>query len=280
MTLPMDSHAHSEWSWDVPNGSMERSCRRAVELGLPAIAFTEHLDHTVWDVDREALDADHPMVTLSDSSGRLVPPALDVAGYLASIERCRELFPDLRILSGVEVGEPHWHAAAVGDVLAAGRFDRVLGSLHCLPDDHTFREPPGLFSRRDPSEVVRRYLREVAVLVEQSDAFSVLAHIDYPVRSWPAGRGPFDPSAFEEEFRHALRATADSGKALEVNTVVPLHDTVVRWWREEGGKAITFGSDAHDPSRVARHFREAADLAEVHGFRPGRDPLDFWECSP
>src|SRR5262245_61377084 len=41
---PADNHVHSEWSWDAPNGAMMESCRRAVELGLPSIAFTEHAD--------------------------------------------------------------------------------------------------------------------------------------------------------------------------------------------------------------------------------------------
>jgi len=54
MTLPADSHVHSEWSWDAPAASMERSCMQAIELGLPAIAFTEHLDHTAWPVAADA----------------------------------------------------------------------------------------------------------------------------------------------------------------------------------------------------------------------------------
>jgi histidinol phosphatase-like PHP family hydrolase len=44
MPLPPDGHVHSEWSWDAPNGSMEKTCSRAVEMGLPAVAFTEHAD--------------------------------------------------------------------------------------------------------------------------------------------------------------------------------------------------------------------------------------------
>ncbi|HEY6424722.1 MAG TPA: PHP domain-containing protein [Pseudonocardiaceae bacterium] len=44
--LPSDGHVHSEWSWDAPGGSMERTRARAVELGLPCIAFTEHADFT------------------------------------------------------------------------------------------------------------------------------------------------------------------------------------------------------------------------------------------
>ena len=161
--------------------------------------------------------------------------------------------------------------------LAAGQFDRVLGSLHCLPDSGGFAEPWGLYPHRPAAEVVREYLAEVARLVTASDLFSVLAHIDYPIRFWPEREaGPFDPSAFEEEFRYALRATARSGRALEINTRIPLHSTVLTWWHEEGGDAVTFGSDAHLPSAVAHGFREATDMAEAHGFRPGKNPYDMW----
>jgi histidinol-phosphatase (PHP family) len=276
VTLPPDSHVHSEWSWDAPMGSMEGSCARAVDLGLPAIAFTEHVDHTVWTVALRGVHADDHLASLTTPDGLLTPPEFDASGYLAAIERCRERFPGLRILSGVEVGEPHWHAAAAAKVLGTGRFDRVLGSLHCLPEGDGFAEPPGLYAHRPAAEVVRQYLAEVARLVTESDLFSVLAHIDYPVRSWPARVGPFDPNAFEDELRHVLGVLAASGRALEVNTRVPLHPEVVRWWRDEGGSAITIGSDAHHPTALAHGFAEAAAMVEAHGFRPGRHLHDFW----
>jgi histidinol-phosphatase (PHP family) len=256
---------------------MERSCAQAVDLGLPAIAFTEHLDHTVWTVALDAVEGNDQLAAFVTPDGKVTPPEFDATGYLEAIERCRDRFPSLRILSGLELGEPHWHAAATANVLGAGRFDRVLGSLHCLPDGDGFAEPPGLYGHRAAAEVVRQYLAEVANLVTDSDVFSVLAHIDYPVRYWPEQEaGPFALSPFEEEFRHALRATAQSGRVLEINTVLPAQPTLVRWWHEEGGGAVTFGSDAHEPSAVARGFREAADLAAAHGFRPGPDPYDVW----
>jgi histidinol-phosphatase (PHP family) len=73
-----------------------------------------------------------------------------------------------------------------------------------------------------------------------------------------------------------LRTLADSGRILEINTAVPLHPQVVGWWREEGGKGVTFGSDAHDPTVLARGFADAADMVEAQGFRPGRHPYDVW----
>lgn len=280
MNLPTDGHVHTEWSWDAPTGSMELSCARAVEIGLPAIAFTEHVDHTVSVVVTELIEPGHPLLDLTDDEGRLAPPPLDVEGYLASVERCRDLFPDLRILTGVELGEPHWHAETTEALLASGGFERVLGSLHSLPDVDGYREPPGLFDHRDPDEVVRSYLAEVVALVEESEAFEVLAHIDYPLRFWdPTAHGRYDVRAFEDEFRRALRALAGTGRALELSTVLPLDAAVLRWWHEEGGAAVTFGSDAHEPEVVASGFRDAAALAEAVGFRPGADPTGFWPRS-
>ena len=55
--LPPDNHVHSEFSWDTgPWASMVETCERAVRIGLPAVAFTEHLDFTVWAAEDRATD--------------------------------------------------------------------------------------------------------------------------------------------------------------------------------------------------------------------------------
>ncbi len=272
---PADGHVHTEWSWDAPSGSMEQTCVRALELGLPAVAFTDHADYTRWPLADADLDEDQHLRRFTDELGVLTPPRLDAEGYLESIERCRARFPDLHILSGVELGEPHWHSPLAAALLRSGEFDRVLGSLHCLPMGEGFAEPPYLYQQRPAAEVMGAYLLEVPRLVAGFGDFAVLAHIDYPVRTWPANAGPFDVTAFEGEFRQALKSLADSGRALEVNTGGPLQPEVVRWWREEGGAAVTFGSDAHDPTGLAFAFTEAAAMVEAAGFRAGRHPFDF-----
>lgn len=280
--LPADSHAHSEWSWDALAGSMRRACARAVELGLPAIAFTEHADFTPWQVDvgDVAPEAFPAAWTRRYAAGVFTPPALDLRGYQECLERCREDFPGLRILSGVELGEPHWHPDRTRKLLAEGRFDRVLASLHTLPDGSGCRLiAEDSYARRDPADLVRWYLGEIERLAEDFDDFEVLAHIDFPLRYLPGGPGALDPRPLEAPFRGALAALARTGRVLEINTRNPLTPAVVRWWRREGGAAVTFGSDAHDPDGVARGFREAAAMAEAHGFRPGRHPQDPWPRS-
>ena len=278
--LPPDGHVHTEWSWDATAGSMERSCARAVALGLPSIAFTEHADFTAWVADPEVRALMQPVDAarlLPD--GRFRPPPLDAPAYLACVQRCRELFPGLRILSGTELGEPHWHGERVNAMLTAGTFDRVLGSVHTLELAGN-RLVDFLFKRANPADLVTAYLAEVLRMVRSAAPFAVLAHIDYPLRHWPKEAGPFDPFLFEDEYRTVLAALAGSGRALEANSTVPLPPVIMRWWYEAGGQALVFGSDAHDPPAVARRFADLAAAAEAAGFHPGRHPHDFWRRRP
>lgn len=257
---------------------MQLACTQAVELGLPGLAFTEHVDFTDWTL--ESSDNDEGTVPRPAHVGdrpRVAP--FDVDGYLADLARCRDTFPDLRILSGIEAGEPHFFRTGVATVLAAGDFERVLGSLHGIVVDNTLTGiSSALFRQIEPHELMRRYFAELLALVSGSSAFNVLAHCDYARRYWPRKRvGSFDDTAFEEEYRAVFRELASSGRALEINTRTPMaSEAQVRWWWEEGGDAVSFGSDAHTPFRVGEHFDIAVAVAEAAGFRAGRDRFDFW----
>src|SRR5438034_10390990 len=90
---------------------MEKSCEKALEIGLPAIAFTDHADF------------------VKVNPGQY---CVDIVGYLEAVERCRSKFKRLRILSGVELGEPHWFPDETERVLGVGKLDHVLGSVHCV----------------------------------------------------------------------------------------------------------------------------------------------------
>jgi histidinol-phosphatase (PHP family) len=253
---------------------MERTCARAVTIGLPAVIFTEHLDLSGWTAAPEDfLDHLRPLI---DDNGLMQPPPMDVEGYFDSIERCRRVFPDLRILTGVEFGQPHLDGKAAADLLDLSTLDRVNGSLHTLPFRGHRSEPTTLFRQLEPAEVIWTYLAEVPPMVEGGD-FEVFTHIDYAVRYWPLEEhGPFDPRPFEDGFRQAMRAIAQSGRALEMNTRRPLQPWIPQWWAEEGGRAVSFGSDDHQTSGLAAHFLQATALLEQIGFHRGRRPEDFW----
>lgn len=272
--LPPDNHVHSEWSWDAPHGSMGLACRRAVALGLPSIAFTEHVDLTARQLARDAVLPDWQRDMVAD--GVLIPPEFDVDGYLRCLDRCRDRFPGLEILSGVELGEPHRHGVRVA-ALQRTRFDRVLASVHTLPTDgagHTTVD--AVYGTSPPEPVVRAYLGEVRTLVELFDDFDVLAHIDYAERYWPRVATGLRSADFRDDYLSVLEPLSAKGKALEVNTRVPLSFDILRWWHDLRGEAITFASDAHHPDHVARDFADAAALAEAAGFGPTTDLLGLW----
>ena len=240
---------------------MERSCERALEIGLPAIAFTEHAD---WALVHKG---QHPV---------------DIGGYLNAVERCRARFPNLRILTGVELGEPHLYPKETAEILAAGPLDRVLGSIHSirldgeLLDASQFRDRAGL----DFPAAVREYFRETLAMVESGQPFETLAHLDYPKRYWFDTATPYREKDYEEEIRAILVASARTGRVLEVNTTrgrtLCPDITVVRWWREVGGQAVQYGSDAHQPDKVGEGFAIATQMVESAGFKSARDPMDLW----
>ena len=305
--LPADSHVHSEFSWDTggpdsaARGTMRATCARAVEIGLPALFFTEHLDlEDAWFTDLEDF-ADHERHLVGED-GVVAVPRFDVEGSLEEIDRCRADFPALRIGTGLEFGQPGLRLDAARAQLDFSAFDRIVGSLHTVPLERPSAdgdgggeaagaerpadgepgcvghraEPNTLFRRRPALEVIRDYLAEVPAQVAADGPHEVVTHLDYAVRYWPEEvEGPFDPRPLEEEFRGAMRAIAASGRALEVNTR-RLRPWIAQWWAEEGGEAISFGSDSHTPLALAANFPEAMALVEWAGFRPGRDPRDLW----
>jgi histidinol-phosphatase (PHP family) len=233
----------------------------AIEVGLPAIAFTEHAE---W---ARVHEGQH---------------SVDLAGYFDAIDRCRGKFKGLKILTGVELGEPHWFPKETAEALATGPLDQVLGSIHCIRlagemvDASQFRER----AAADFPAAVREYFRETLAMVESGQPFETLAHIDYPKRYWIDGAEPYREEDYEAEIRAVLTAAAHTGRVLEVNTTrghtLCPDITVVRWWREAGGQAVQYGSDAHQPDKVAAGFKLATQMVEAAGFKPARDPMALW----
>jgi histidinol-phosphatase (PHP family) len=240
---------------------MEESCQRAVRIGAPAIGFTEHADYVAG------------------------APELDVQAYAESVERCRALFPELQVVTGVELGEPHRFRAEADDLLRSYEFDLVLGSCHSIPagDEVVWIGEPGKLDPGVAHENVHAFFEETLSLVERAPVFAALTHLDLPKRYWPHSQLPYSERAFEAEIRAVLVAAAKAGLALEINTnagrlaqgACPGPE-VVKWWRQVGGTAVTFGSDAHRADDILSGFQVVSAIAEGAGFRPARHQFGFW----
>ena len=103
-----DLHTHTTCSPDS-QVTMENYCRRAIDLGMRQIAFSDHVDFVPEDL-----------------GFKFFRPA----AYQQAIGRCRAQFGDrLAILSAVEVGEPHRYSAEMESLLAGSEYGFFICSL-------------------------------------------------------------------------------------------------------------------------------------------------------
>ncbi len=246
----IDYHAHTTFSCDARD-TMDAMCRRAIELGLQEIVFTEH-------VDFEHLD----------SCYRYFKPA----SYFEAIEEARRCYGDrLLIRTGAEVGEPHRYPDETAELLEAYPFDFVIGSLHWVDGRPTFG--PDFFAGWSPQAAWRAYFEELVRLCEAGD-FDVLAHLDLPKRHFRPINGSFDPEPYAELIHAALQSLIQRGKGIEVNCSglrYPVQEPlpglrVVQWYRELGGEILTVGTDAHRTSHLGEGIDQAVKMAQVAGF--------------
>lgn len=260
-----DLHMHSRLSLDG-HESVDILCRAAIARGLGAIAVTDH-----WDgFPPEVQDCGYaPYFMDSRDFWKLHGEEL-----LPEIQAAREKYDGrLRILYGVELGQPQFYPAETEAFLKAHDFDFILCSQHLngLAQDYYSLD----YTRQDLDALMRECL-QMELEVVRSGAADALAHIDQPVRLMKGLEYDIELTHLRELIDTLLREMISRGVALEINThglrnwyarVSPPHWVLARY-RELGGELVTIGSDAHRAVDVGAGVREAAELALHYGLRP------------
>jgi histidinol-phosphatase (PHP family) len=244
----IDYHVHTDNSMDSKT-PMAEMCARAIQLGLSEIAFTDHFNNHLLDIDLGFYDPER---------------------YFRDIEGCRAAFPGLTILAGIEVGEPHRHWRKAGPILERYPYDIVLGSVHWVGNHNMFH--PRYYQSRLPEAAFRAYFAEVVRMVEHG-GFDVLAHVDVVKRVGFDVYRQFDTQAFEADIRAIWQACIANRIMPEINTkslrmaVRELHPAplALGWYAEMGGTHLTFGSDAHRRDSLGDGIPEASAAARHTG---------------
>lgn len=250
----LDLHNHSQFSPDATD-TMDAMCAHAVQQGLAAIAFTEHAEwHPRW----------HTM------------PAWD--RYFAEIERCRAVDgpAGLTVLSGVELGNPHDHAAAAEALCAAYPFDVIVAAQHWL--DGRSVQMEGCFHHRRPNDVYAAYFSALGEMAATTPAH-IVAHFDRILWRGTMLGSPLQPRRVEGALRDCLATIAWRGPALELNTRFLRAEPnwrdelllLLRWFREEGGRKVVISSDAHNTWQLGANGDLALDLLAAAGLAPAAD---------
>ena len=246
-----DSHTHSENSFDG-NDSIIMMCESASNLGLYSLTVTDHCECQEY-------FAEDYRSTISKS--------------ILDISKSRALYHDrVKVLTGIELGQPTQDIKAAEDALSLADYDFVLGSLHNLRGEKDFYFLD--YSEETAPQILERYFYELLELAKQN-LFDSLAHITYPMRYIVGNAGlNLKLDAYSDITDEILRTVIRNNKAIEVNTsglrqvigkTLPDEDIIKRY-RELGGKYITIGSDAHRWGDIASGVEEGFRILLHCGF--------------
>ncbi len=198
----------------------------------------------------------------------------------AQVDRCcREAFladarDDFKILKGIEVGVQPGSMEAVKKLLDTYTFDTVIFSEHFVDGMDPYHG--NYYLPYDYRYAYGHYLEELLECIKVCDNFDILGHYDYVARYSPYKIHSILYSDFSDVMEELLRTLAYNGKTFEINTksyTTFAHGTpqldlnILKRFRELGGEAVAFGSDAHGADRVGDRFDYFAQMVTSCGFR-------------
>ncbi len=262
-----DYHIHTEFSDDARE-PMQEQVKRAIELGLDEICFTDHIDYGIkkdWDEGDIQFRGGDGMST--DASSMDPVANVNYPEYFGKLLRMKEIFKGkIMIRQGLEFGiqtitvgqyEKLWERW--GD-----RLDFTLLSMHQVGNKEFWTQD---FQRgKTQKEYNEEYYREIYEVQKMFSHYSVLAHLDLLVRYDLQGIYPFEN--VRDMVAEILKKAIADGKGIEVNTSswhYGLSDTqpsraILRLYKDLGGKIITVGSDAHNTRFLGDHLDDAYQI--------------------
>jgi histidinol-phosphatase (PHP family) len=251
MSLPADYHMHTPLCRHATGEPVDYA-RRAVELGLTEIGFSDH----------------SPMPRDDFDNWRMRDGQLDE--YVARVRLAQYTFPQLTIRLALEVDFLPGHEDWIRRLAARHPWDYFIGSVHYISDSWDIDNPAKLseWKKRDAYEVWSAYFERLTLAAE-SKLFDIIGHADLPKKF--GIRPAQDCTPLYEKF---LEAVKKSGCAIELNTaglrkdckeIYPSRQLLELAFQK--GVPITFGSDAHAPEEVGMNFAEAIQLARAAGYQ-------------
>ncbi len=248
----IDLHIHTKFSPDG-HSEMEEYIKRAIELNMPAIGFSEHVDY----------DYLHS------------PLEMDTTDYEAFTKRFFELKEKykgkIKLLFGAETGYSIPAENDIKEFLERYPFDYDIISTHIVYDEDPWLQP--YFIGKTPHEAYTRYLECVLDAVKSPLNYQTVAHFGYVLRQAPYKERELDFATYGDYLDEILSTIVKKDKALELNTktgglgAFQPDLNIVKRYIELGGKNFTFGSDAHEATRLAENYKVVADTLKSLGIK-------------
>ena len=250
-----DYHTHTSYSFDgSPASTHDAMCRRALEIGLSDIAFTDHCDIN------------------GQVEGIYTPYRADEA--FAAMQAVKKAYAGrLNVICGIELGNATQYPAEAAAVLAAHPYEFVIGSLHNLRDVPDFSLLK--YEMMTPAHIGRLFDRALDETLEMISfpGLTTLGHITYMHRYVTAAGGVLHFKPYYEKIEAIFSTMIARDIALEINVStlwkglgisMPTPE-LIQLYRDCGGRLITIGSDAHAPEALGKAIRKGYALLDALG---------------
>lgn len=241
-----DTHMHCTFSVDSQM-SIQEAAQAAKDLNI-GIIITEHMD------------IDYPTNPQSF--------LFDVADYFKEFGEYR----NEQLLLGIEIGLQTICHAANTDIVKAGPFDMVIGSIHVAERVDVYMN--SFYQGRGKRQAYDVYWRDMLACVRDYQDYDTLGHIDYICR-YASYADPNLALAEADVWAEICAHLIKNCKALEINTrrlddrlAVNSLQPFYELYKDLGGKYVTLGSDAHRQGEVGRRIAQAYDWAESLDLQP------------
>lgn len=251
----IDLHTHHNRCGHA-SGTLEEYIQEAIRRGLPILGVSDHSPHFFS-------QENHPYKQLSMA-------ITEFDAYIEEAVRLKRIYrQQIELLIGVESDIFQEHIELYGRIFARFPIDYVIGSIHFLTTSGIMKSLDfSSASEEQQQHIVRRYV-EVMMNGIESQWVQVIGHIDGFKRGYP----PF-VKLLSPYIDSILERMADRGIAMEVNTSGLQH--ACREWYPSAdvierarfhGVQVTFGSDAHQPERVANGWERVREFLLATGYK-------------
>ena len=245
-----DYHVHSDLSFDC-NEPAVNQVKKAIELGMNQICFTEHVD-IGWNYNNE-----QALVNMEE--------------YNKTITKLRNEFSNqIEILQGMEVGLTYDNLEETKKFIESNNFDFVITSIHELDNNDPYY--PDFWEGKNESQVIKLYFETMYDLIKRFPYANTLGHMDYIARYCPSKS--YSPMEYTDIVDNILNYLIDNDIALEINTSNLAkgnsepnpHSYIIERYNQLGGKKVTVGSDSHKSDLLGFSFNEIEKTIKKYDF--------------
>lgn len=257
-----DYHVHTSFS-DDSDYPMEEVIKRAIEIGMDEICFTEHVDYGVkneWVYAQGDIEIKDKRVF-----------NCNYKEYLSEFERCKKIYEGkIHMKFGIEFGIQIHTIPKFQRDFERFNFDFVILSCHQVEDKEFFIYK--FQEGKTQKEYNNKYYQEILKVIKEYKNYSILGHLDLIKRYDKAGDYPFEET--REIITEILKQVIKDGKGIEVNTsnfryklpdLTPSRD-ILKLYKELGGEILTIGSDSHREEHLGHKIQDIKEELKKIGF--------------